>query len=94
MATRTIHVLISGHVQGVGYRAWCQARARALSLSGWVRNRRTGEVEAVFRGGAEQIEEMLQACRLGPALSRVVDVDVLPDDPGGAPDGFEVRGTV
>ena len=64
--TRAVHVLISGFVQGVGYRAWAERRATALGLSGWVRNRSNGDVEAVFSGPAEAVDAMLAACRQGP----------------------------
>ena len=50
MATRTVHVMISGRVQGVGYRAWTAREAERRGLSGWVCNRRDGSVEAVFSG--------------------------------------------
>ncbi len=75
--TRAVHVLISGFVQGVGYRAWAERRATALSLSGWVRNRSNGDVEAVFSGPAEAVDAMLAACRQGPRHSSVDSVEVL-----------------
>jgi acylphosphatase len=46
------HLIITGLVQGVGYRASFEARARALKLSGWVRNRADSSVEAIVRGDA------------------------------------------
>ncbi len=76
MTERSVHVVITGGVQGVGYRAWTQRRARELDLSGWVRNRSTGEVEAVFSGAAANVEAMLLACREGPHGARVRDVSI------------------
>lgn len=91
--TRSVHVLISGFVQGVGYRAWTVRRASELGLSGWVRNRRSGEVEAVFSGRADAVEAMLAACRRGPSGSVVRDVAVLGEvEPMTGP--FEQWGTV
>ncbi len=75
--TRSVHVLISGSVQGVGYRAWTERRATALGLSGWVRNRSNGDVEAVFGGPAEAVATMLEACRQGPRGALVDRVEVL-----------------
>lgn len=75
MATRTSHVLISGVVQGVGYRAWVEREAMARRLSGWVRNRRSGAVEAVFSGAATDVADMLAACSTGPRLARVSAVE-------------------
>ncbi|WP_181701929.1 acylphosphatase [Chthonobacter albigriseus] len=89
----TLHVLISGRVQGVGYRAWTEWKARQLGLSGWVRNRRSGAVEAVFGGSAEAVDAMLAACRSGPAAARVKEIEIVaePEMPTGP---FEVRPTV
>jgi acylphosphatase len=74
---KAVHVLISGLVQGVAYRAWTERRANALGLSGWVRNLADGDVEAVFSGPAETVEAMLAACREGPRHASVEYVDVL-----------------
>ncbi len=70
------HVLVSGRVQGVGFRAWVQDRAVELGLGGWVRNTRDGRVEAVFVGDTVRVHEMIEACRRGPSVSRVSHVDV------------------
>jgi|SRR5215208_2975395 len=64
-------VRITGLVQGVGYRAWVEHRARAQGLEGWVRNRRDGSVEALFAGPAEVVAEMIASCRRGPSSARV-----------------------
>lgn len=85
MADRKIvHVLISGTVQGVWFRAWTMQEARARGLDGWVRNRRDGRVEAVFAGPTARVEDMLAACRQGPPAAEVEDVSATPqtDDPG------------
>lgn len=76
MTVRTVHVMISGLVQGVGYRAWTEREANARLLSGWVRNRRSGAVEAVFTGEAADVAGMLAACSAGPRMARVSAVDV------------------
>lgn len=68
-----IRVVISGRVQGVGYRAWTVAKAGELKLKGWVRNRSDGTVEAVFSG--EHIDAMIEACKEGPPAARVTGID-------------------
>lgn len=73
----SVHVAIVGRVQGVGYRAWCARHAAGLGLSGWVRNRSTGEVEAVFCGPEESVTAMLEAAREGPGWARVERIDEL-----------------
>ncbi|MCC2110797.1 MAG: acylphosphatase [Hyphomicrobiales bacterium] len=72
---KSVHVVIRGRVQGVAYRAWTRRNAAALELSGWVRNRADGTVEAVFSGPEATVEEMIAACRRGPMGARVVAID-------------------
>ncbi len=71
MSNAILHVTIRGRVQGVGYRAWIEDRAKESRLEGWVRNRRDGSVEAVFAGPATVVAEMIAQCRHGPPSSRV-----------------------
>lgn len=96
MECKTVRALISGKVQGVWYRGWTVDRARALGLSGWVRNRRDGTVEAVFAGPSGAVDAMLAQCREGPPLARVDEVAVAPAEDmaeGGGLAGFEQRPT-
>jgi acylphosphatase len=67
-------VRITGRVQGVGYRAWVDHRARAHDLEGWVRNRSDGSVEALLAGPAAVVADMVALCRRGPSSARVDDV--------------------
>lgn len=85
-----VHVTITGRVQGVGYRAWVVWEAQELGLQGWVRNRRDGSVEAVLAGPAAQVEAMLAACRQGPSLARVTNLELDAWD-GPVDPGFEAR---
>ena len=70
---RAVHVVVTGRVQGVGYRAWTEREALARGLDGWVRNRRDGSVEAVFSGEDAAVEGMLLALSEGPEAALVVD---------------------
>lgn len=76
MTARTVHVMISGRVQGVGYRAWTKIEADGRGLFGWVCNRQNGSVEAVFSGDDGAVAAMLEVLRVGPAGSRVDRVEV------------------
>jgi acylphosphatase len=78
---KSAHVRISGRVQGVGFRAWTERRANALGLSGWVRNREDGDVEAVFSGPREAVDAMLAECRTGPRHAAVARVEILGSAP-------------
>ncbi len=86
MAALHVHLLIHGRVQGVGYRAFLAGEAEARGLSGWARNLRSGEVEAVVAGPAETVEALIEAARRGPLGSRVEGIvrsDPPPPVPGG-----------
>lgn len=88
------HLIITGLVQGVGYRASFEAQARALKLAGWVRNRIDGSVEATVRGDATALESIVTWSRRGPAAARVRDVCVTEVDDASVPDGrFDVLAT-
>lgn len=71
----TVQVRITGLVQGVGFRAWTEQAARVRGLSGWVRNRRDGSVEAVVAGEADKIDALIAACRNGPPASQVENIE-------------------
>jgi acylphosphatase len=68
-------LVISGRVQGVGYRQWMVEAARSLGVSGWVRNRLDGTVEALVAGDTAAVEELLRACRRGPRLAVVAEIE-------------------
>ncbi len=79
--TFCLRARIHGRVQGVFYRAWTRETARSLGLSGWVRNRRDGTVEALFCGPEGAVKEMLRLAAEGPPAARVERVDTAPADP-------------
>lgn len=74
MLTRRLR--ISGRVQGVGYRESLRYEAEKLGVSGWVRNRLDGSVEALLQGPAEKVDALTAWARRGPAAARVLNVDV------------------
>ncbi len=74
MAPVYARVRIEGRVQGVWFRAWTVDEARARGLSGWVRNRLDGSVEAIFAGSKDAVEEMISACHRGSPASTVASV--------------------
>jgi acylphosphatase len=71
----TLRVMISGRVQGVGYRDWMVRTATRLGVSGWVRNRGEALVEAVVQGEAACVDDLLAACWRGPPHARVEGVE-------------------
>ena len=74
MATRAVHVTITGRVHGVGYRAFVDDAAIERGLVGWVRNRRDGSVEAVLSGDEDAVDELVALCRDGPPAAIVMHV--------------------
>lgn len=83
------HVMVSGQVQGVGYRATTWDTATLLKLNGWVRNLRDGRVEAIFEGPSARVEEMIVWCHKGPPAAQVQQVVVQYEPPEGLR-GFHV----
>lgn len=89
---RRVHVLVTGDVQGVGYRYTMRMVARDAGVTGWVRNRRDGSVEAEVEGSPQQVDEVLAWMAEGPPGSRVEASTVTDVTPTGE-HGFEVRPT-
>lgn len=91
MATIVRNLNIFGQVQGVGFRYHFSDQAQRLGITGWVRNRRGGSVEAMIQGTPEAVEALLAWTRLGPPSARVERVEV--SEAEGAFAGFELRPT-
>ena len=85
---KSVRLIIQGRVQGVSYRYWTVSEASARSLDGWVRNRRDGNVEAFISGPAATVDEMIEACRIGPRAARVTNIEIH-DENTRAAKGFE-----
>ena len=83
-------VIVHGEIQGVFFRDTARQKAQDQRVSGWVRNRGDGAVEAVFEGDDERVEQLVAFMRSGPDRARVDDVEVLEEQPEGL-DGFDVR---
>ncbi len=76
MAEKAIHAVITGRVQGVFFRVFTQEQALHYGLSGWVRNRPDGSVEAFISGDADQVDRMVSWLHQGPPSSRVDEIVV------------------
>lgn len=85
------HLRVHGRVQGVGYRYSMTAQASRFGITGWVRNRRDGTVEAVVAGSAENVERIVEWARRGPPGAMVTQLDI--EDAEGDFDSFEQRPT-
>lgn len=91
----TRHLRITGRVQGVGYRWNMAQQAQALGITGWVRNRRDGSVEALASGPVSAVQALIEWAQRGPAMAWVDGVEVR-EALGAAEElsGFEQRETV
>lgn len=85
------HLIVSGRVQGVCFRAETQRAARTFGVSGWVRNKRDGTVEAIVEGAKKDVISLINWCNAGPSLSRVEKVAVTWQDSLGEFSGFGIR---
>jgi acylphosphatase len=83
--------LVSGRVQGVGFRYFVQDHAAVEGVHGYVRNLPDGRVEALIEGDDESVLRVERALRRGPASARIDDVAVETAVPSGLATGFSVR---
>jgi acylphosphatase len=84
-------VVVHGFVQGVGFRFAVERAAESRGVTGWVRNRPDGTVEAVFEGERKAVDALVDFCRRGPRGADVDRVDVIAESAEGL-FGFGVRG--
>lgn len=78
---RRLHVTVHGRVQGVGFRWYVRVRARALGLSGWVRNRPDGSVEVLAAGDGAALQALKTALNIGPDGASVESIRSVTDAP-------------
>jgi len=84
------HVWVSGHVQGVYFRAYAEDEVAFREVAGWIWNAADGRVEAVFEGERASVEAMIRWCHRGSPASQVTGVEVAWETPRGER-GFRVR---
>jgi acylphosphatase len=89
--SKRVHVLVSGRVQGVFFRANTRAEAKRLGLKGWVKNLPGGRVELVAEGPSRAVKELISWCYKGPAYSKVDKVEFHEETPTGKFDEFSIR---
>ena len=88
---KAVHIIISGLVQGVGFRYFVVRKARDLGLKGFVRNRYGGDVEIVAEGNLGMLDQLIEELKVGPISSDVRNVKVERIEPIGTYDGFDVQ---
>jgi acylphosphatase len=90
---RTVRLVITGRVQGVGYRMWAERTAAQLGIGGWVRNRSDGTVELLATGTEDAIAALIEGCRQGPRAAVVTAVAITDAEHDGST-GFTATATL
>ena len=93
MERSAVHLVVVGRVQGVAFRVYAIDEATRLGLSGWVRNRHDGTVEAEAEGAPEAVQAFVAWCHSGPPAARVTEVQVSAVSPTGQDRGFRMGTT-
>ena len=86
-------IVIKGKVQGVGFRYWLYKAAMQRNIEGWVRNKISGEVEALLIGNDKEVNSLIKLCRKGPPSSEVTKINVKDYDKGYLNTSFEIINT-
>ena len=73
---KSIHIIITGVVTGVGFRWWLKKEAKKRRIYGFVKNRTENEVEAVLLGYEKNVDDILKLCRKGPPSSNVKSIKI------------------
>ena len=90
-ALASLNAIVTGRVQGVFFRAFVQTHAKALGLTGYVRNLKSGAVEVMVEGDRRKLEELLQNLYKGPPAAKVENIEISWSDYEGAFSLFDVR---
>lgn len=90
---KRMHIIITGDVVGVGFRAWMRAHAREKQITGWVKNRSDGTVEAVLEGNPEAVDELIELSHMGPEIAWVDGVQATEEEPLSEFAEFEIHET-
>ena len=86
-----VHILVSGTVQGVFYRASTKQKSDALGVKGWVRNLLDGRVEMMAAADKEQLDALIQWCREGPPMANVTNIEIVWSKIGESYDEFTIK---
>lgn len=91
MGIKQYHLLITGRVQGVGYRASASDKGQQLGINGWVKNLQDGRVEMLIAGEQLQLEQMIAWAEQGPRFAEVTHIDISEQSVTGKLSDFQIR---
>ena len=84
------HLVISGKVQGVGFRYWMENFAINNNISGWVKNKSSGDVEALIVGQEKEVQKLIKQCKIGPSSAAIQNIQINDYDQDYSKEGFYV----
>ena len=84
------HLVISGKVQGVGFRYWMQNLAINKNISGWVKNKLSGDVEALIIGQEKAVQKLIKQSKIGPSSSTIQNIHINDYDQDYPKEGFNI----
>ena len=88
----TRRYIVSGRVQGVGFRWFVEREARAIGVGGWVRNTDSGTVEVLASGSDDQLSRLRKALEQGPRAARVDEVQEFEESQKASQTSFRIEG--
>ena len=84
------HLVISGKVQGVGFRYWIKNLAINNNISGWVKNKLSGDVEALIIGQEKEVQKIIKQCKIGPGSATIQNIQINDYDQDYSEKGFNI----
>ena len=84
------HLVISGKVQGVGFRHWMQNLTINNNISGWVKNKLSGDVEALIIGQEKEVQKLIKQCKIGPSSATIQNIQINDYDQDYSKEGFNI----
>ena len=84
------YLVISGKVQGVGFRYWMQNLAINNNIGGWVKNKLSGEVEALIIGRQKEVQKLIKQCKIGPSSATIQNIQINDCDQDYLKEGFSI----
>ncbi|MGM0409593.1 MAG: acylphosphatase [Bacillota bacterium] len=87
---KSVHIFLSGRVQGVGFRAFIRRNAKSLNVNGWAKNLADGRVEAVFTGKKDKVNKLIALIKDGPQFAKVNNIEIS-DENNYEYDSFKIK---
>ena len=84
------HLIISGKVQGVGFRHWMQNLTINNNISGWVKNKLSGDVETLIIGQEKEVQKLIKQCKIGSSSATIQNIQINDYDQDYSKEGFNI----